>query len=235
MNTHQDIDFESSNSFVRSFNRIFCDWGQSKTPYDQNGNIKSKTAPLWANPAKKFFLSLFVVSFICSILFCLSFIIVKYYGNKDYDDSNENICIDESKKDFKNAFIIIGAVILFVNCLMFCFIYSTEYASDKEWSRYLILLTFFWLCMLGFNIAQYVVTAKSLKNFNDLKKTDIMRKKCKSLFRANLAMNFIVAICSSIIEIIALIKLLIISKQFFLNKYVPHSAVCEDEDIIIIE
>jgi len=214
MNTHQDIDFESSNSFVRSFNRIFCDWGQSKTPYDQNGNIKSKTAPLWANPAKKFFLSLFVVSFICSILFCLSFIIVKYYGNKDYDDSNENVCIDESKKDFKNAFIIIGAVILFVNCLMFCFIYSTEYASDKEWSRYLILLTFFWLCMLGFNIAQYVVT---------------------SLFRANLAMNFIVAICSSIIEIIALIKLLIISKQFFLNKYVPHSAVCEDEDIIIIE
>ena len=235
MNTHQDIDFESSNSCVRSFNRIFCDWGQTKTPYDQNGNTKSKTAPLWANPSKIFFLALFVVSLICSILFCLSFIIVKFYGNKKYDD-NENICIKESKKDFKNAFIIIGAVILFVNCLMFCFIYSTEYASDKEWSRYLILLTFFWLCMLGFNIAQYVVTSKSLKNFNNNIKNNYSGSKiCKRIYRANLAMNFIVAISSTIIEIIELLKLLIISKQFFLNKYVPHSAVCEDEDIIIIE
>lgn len=234
MNTHQDIDFESSNSCVRSFNRIFCDWGQTKTPYDQNGNTKSKTAPLWANPSKMFFLALFAISLICSILFCLSFIIVKYYGNKNYDD-DEKACIEDSKKDFKNSFIIIGAVILFVNCLMFCFIYSTEYASDKEWSRYLILLTFFWLCMVGFNIAQYIVTSKSLKNFNDLKKLDVITKKCKRLYRSNLAMNFIVAICSTIIEIIELIKLLIISKLFFLNKYVPHSAICEDEDIIIIE
>ena len=42
---HQDIGYDSSNNCVRSFNKLFCFWGQRKKPYDVNGNIKGKTAP----------------------------------------------------------------------------------------------------------------------------------------------------------------------------------------------
>ena len=123
---HQDIDYDSSNGCVRSFNKTFCFWGQRKTPYDREGNIKGKTAPLWANPAKKFFMWMFIISLIMSILFLTAYLIVNYYNNdiinKAKKESNDNDkCILESKKKFKIVFVVFGTIILFLNCKIFFF------------------------------------------------------------------------------------------------------------------
>lgn len=131
--------------------------------------------------------------------------------------------------------------IIFIYFLLgFCylFFYCKNYASDQEWSRYIIILLFFWLCMVGFNVASYIVTSSNLRYYNKdkdgiFKKNDV--KKCKNLYRANLGLNFCVCIVNSIIEALILFKIFMISKEFFFTKYVPHSAVCEDDDIIIIE
>ena len=238
---HQDIDFESSNSFIRAFNRLFCNWGQRKVPYDVNGQIKGKTAPLWENPSKTFWLIIFIFSLIMSLLFIASFVVVNYYSddvinNKNANDIEKN-CINISKSKFKTVFGVIGGIILFVNFLCFLFMYCKDYASDQEWSRYLIITAFFVFCMIGFNIADYVITSKNLKFYRDniTNEYDNSAKTCKRVFKANLGMNFTVCIISSIIELIVLIKIFLIGKFFFLNSYVPHTAVCEDEDIIIIE
>ena len=123
---HQDIDYDSSNGCVRSFNRTFCFWGQRKTPYDKEGNIKGKTAPLWANPAKKFFMWMFIISLIMCILFIAAYIIVNYYNNDIINKTNQNsknterftndYCITNSKKKFKIVFVVFGTIILFLNC-----------------------------------------------------------------------------------------------------------------------
>ena len=130
---HQDIDYDSSNGCVRSFNRTFCFWGQRKTPYDKEGNVKGKTAPLWANPAKKFFMWMFIISLIMCILFIAAYIIVNYYNNDIINKTNENsktpkpftndYCITNSKKKFKIVFVVFGTIILFLNCILFLFIF----------------------------------------------------------------------------------------------------------------
>ena len=130
---HQDIDYESSNGCVRSFNRTFCFWGQRKTPYDKEGNVKGKTAPLWANPAKKFFMWMFIISLIMCILFIAAYIIVNYYNNDIINKTNQNsnnpkpftndYCITNSKKKFKIVFVIFGTIILFLNCKFFIIIF----------------------------------------------------------------------------------------------------------------
>ena len=122
---HQEIDYDSSNGCVRSFNRKFCLWGQRKTPYDKEGNIKGKTAPLWANPAKKFFMWMFIISLIMCILFIAAYVIVNYYNNtmEKNKDNTQDDCVIKSKKKFKIVFVIFGTIILFLNCKKFLYLF----------------------------------------------------------------------------------------------------------------
>ncbi len=121
---HQEIDYDSSNGCVRSFNRKFCLWGQRKTPYDKEGNIKGKTAPLWANPAKKFFMWMFIISLIMCILFIAAYVIVNYYNNTIKDNnSDDDKCVINTKKKFKIVFVIFGTIILFLNCKKFLYLF----------------------------------------------------------------------------------------------------------------
>ena len=218
------MEFETNNSCVGSFNRIISGWGMRKTPYDEKGNYKGQTAPLWANPSLTFFLSVFIVNLILSLLFIGCFIAVKYLAKTtDCDD-----------KKYKNEFIIIGSVILLVNSFYWLFLYLKKYASDQEWSRYMIFLVILWAALIGFTIAEIVVTVKSL---NDYKQTGrlLLDIDCDDILKAIISINFIVGICNAIVSIIVIVMVFIISKNLFFQKYVPHTASCEDEDIIIIE
>lgn len=227
-----EMTFPSPNECVRSFNRFFCGWGIRKTPYDINGNIKGGTAPLWANPSRTFFLIFFILNFICSILFIASYIVVQYYSNQHKDDGN----CQQAKGNFKTAFIVIGSIILFVNSLYWLYIYLKEYASDQEWSRYMIILLVFWLAMVGFLIAEYIISVDNLSFYNDNKTLfeGDENKSCRHVYIANLSLNFVVSIFNTIIAIIMGVKVVFISKGLFFTKYVPHTATSEDEDIIIM-
>lgn len=225
------MEFETNNPCVRSFNRIVCGWGMRKTPYDEKGNYKGQTAPLWANPSLTFFLSIFIVNLILSLLFIGCFIGVKY-------ETNQNDCSDDEK--YKNEFIIIGSVILLVNSLYWLFLYLKKYASDQEWSRYMIFLAILWAALIGFTIAEIIVTVKSLDDYNKAfrlleDKDNNSEDKCQEIFKASICINFVVGICNAIVSIIVIVMVFIISKNLFFQKYVPHTASCEDEDIIIIE
>ena len=219
------MEFETNNPCVRSFNRIICGWGMRKIPYDEKGNYKGQTAPLWANPSLTFFLSIFIVNLILSLLFVGCFIGVKY-------ETNRNNCSDDKK--YKNEFIIIGSVILLVNSLYWLFLYLKKYASDQEWSRYMIFLAILWTALIGFTIAEIIVTVKSLDDY-DKAFRGLKMSTCQKVFLASICINFIVGICNAIVSIIVIVMVFIISKNLFFQKYVPHTASCEDEDIIIIE
>ena len=219
------MEFETNNPCVRSFNRIICGWGMRKTPYDEKGNYKGQTAPLWANPSLTFFLSIFIVNLILSLLFIGCFIGVKYTTGKEK-------CPDDEK--YKNEFIIIGSVILLVNSLYWLFLYLKKYASDQEWSRYMIFLVILWAALIGFTIAEIIVTVKSLDDYNKAFRR-LKMSTCQQVFLASISINFIVGICNAIVSIIVIVMVFIISKNLFFQKYVPHTASCEDEDIIIIE
>ena len=116
----ESIDFPSSNVFIQKFNNYFCSWGQRKTPRDIDGNVKGRTAPLFSNPSKKFFVILTLVSFILSILFIISYVIISYQKGKleeDNDINNVNYkCIVSAKNEFSLSFIIIGGILIFLNC-----------------------------------------------------------------------------------------------------------------------
>lgn len=237
--------FPSNNQCWRSCGDKCCSWGQRARPIDQNGNIRGQTAPLWKNPAKTFFKVVCALAFILGILFVIAFIIIKYKNDDILEDAEEeqandnDRCIIKSEKKLKPIWIVIGAILIFMNAFCYCFIGCKTYASDQDWSRYLIVTSFFVVVLIGVNIAQYVITIKNLDLYNndEIFKTEGGEDKdqCKNLFKANLIINFIVAGLSTIIEIMVIIRIIFIAKDFFMTKYVKHDAKCIDDDIIIIE
>jgi hypothetical protein len=101
------------------------------------------TAPLWLNPNKLFYKVLFILCLICSLIFVGSFIAIQYYNNTTYNGvvsfnntnytifnstnttntipsnqtvSNNNACVSISYEYLKSSFIVIGSIILFLNC-----------------------------------------------------------------------------------------------------------------------
>lgn len=56
-------------------------------------------------------------------------------------------------------------------------------------------------------------------------------KECNQLFVANLYLNLVVAVISAVIAIALIIKVIIIANQYFVIKYVPHTAKVFDDDI----
>ena len=229
----------TNNSFVRKLGYIFCRWGQRRKPRDINGDLKGMTAPLWKNDYVKFYTIVCIISFILTILFILSFVIVNYKNNmilskKDGNDSNRE-CFEESKEELREYFIVIGGIILFINAIYYCFISCKKYASDQEWSRYLIIGTVILAVMLLFNIFHYIITVKNNKYYiNGSEGLFNKSSSCRKLFVANIVINYIVCIAYSLLEIVVIIKTILIAKNFFFTSYVPHTAKCRDDDIIII-
>lgn len=56
---------------------------------------------------------------------------------------------------------------------------------------------------------------------------------CNQLFQVSLWCNLLVAVISSILSIFLILNVILIAKNFFFVKYVPHSAICTDEDIVV--
>ena len=240
-NDKLEIYSQTNNSCVRKFNDIFCSWGQRRKPRDINGSLKGMTAPLWKNDNVKFYIIVCIISFILTVLFILSFVIVNYKNNIVINKIDENNisknCFKKSKEKLREYFIVIGGIILFINAIYYCFMACKKYASDQEWSRYLIVGTIILVIMLLFNIFHYIITVKNNKYYrND--KDNIFNKNyagsCISFFVANLVINYIVCAAYSILEILAIIRMILLAKNFFFTSYVPHTAKCVDDDIIII-
>ena len=69
-----EMDFPVTNNCVKWFNHTFCNWGQKKTTYNKEGQIKGKniykillyiiggTAPLWVNPSPTFYKVFFILT-----------------------------------------------------------------------------------------------------------------------------------------------------------------------------
>lgn len=218
MNKELEMNFSTSNSCLRSFHKIFCSWGQRKTPYDVNKQIKGQTSPLWANPRQKWFLSFFIVNLLSSLLFAAIFIANAFY----LPDTNCN-----NSNSITLSFIVIGGIVLFGNskfiiyylALYWLFLYLKDYANDQEWSRYLIFCSIFNLALLGYIIASFLLIKTHFKS-------------CTNWIKA---LNYVVSVVSLIISIMVFVITLLLAKDFFLYKHVPHTAICEDEDIIIME
>lgn len=220
----QEIDYPSNNGCVRKFNDIFCNWGIRRKPKDQSGNLKGMTSPLWANPAQKFFSIICGVAFLLVVLFVAAYIVIKFKNDDREKDKNGGCKLDKSN----TLYIIIGSALLFVNAFYFCYLGFKEYASDQEWFRYIIIGLVFWAALVGVNIANYVFTVKNLKDKDNF-------KGCKNLLLANVIINFIVCIGCTIMEVLVIIRLILLFLQFFLKSFVPHTAKCVDDDIIIVE
>lgn len=239
--------YPSTNSCIRNFNKSCCSWGQRARPNDINGELRGMASPLWANPAKKFFIVMCVITFISVVLFIIAYVVVSYKNGDILDKAEEEIankdpddaCVIQSKKKLKVYFIIIGAALLFINALCYCYLGCKKYASDQEWSRYLLIASIICALLLIFNIIHYIVTIDNYKYFDKnevfVESLGESKKTCKNLFRANLIINFIVCILSSIILILVIIRIMIIGCQFFIKSHVPHTAKCIDDDIIIID
>lgn len=59
-------------------------------------------------------------------------------------------------------------------------------------------------------------------------------KVCNQLFQMNLWSNLIVVILIAILSVLLLIKIILIAYNFFFVKYVPHTAISTDDDIIVL-
>lgn len=239
------MNYPTNNSCWRSCENKLCSWGQRAKPRTIDGSFRGMTAPLWKNPAKSFFIVICVIAFCLAVLFVIAFLVINY-KNDDILDSSEkeavkdenDLCIIACKDELKPAWIVIGAILIFINAFCYCFIGCKEYASDQEWSRYLIITSILCVILIGVNVFHYIETIDHFKFYNDDKDKVFIgdyKSECKQLFVANLVLNFFVAVSCSIVEILVLIRVFFIGKDFFMKSYVPHTAKCVDDDIIVIE
>ena len=94
--------------------------------------------------------------------------------------------------------------------------------------------------MVGWIIADMIYSVKLINYFNDNysdTKDTVFRPsttKCNNLFKVNSYGYLVIGIISCILGLLQILKLLQLYKNFFLVKYVEHSARCEDENIIVI-
>lgn len=237
--------YPSNNSCWRNCSNKICSWGQRAKPRDQQGNLRGQTAPLWKNPAKTFFTVITVVCFILAVLFLIAFLIINYKNNDIQDTaedgrSPDDLCVMESKKKLKVVWIIIGVILIFLNAFCYCFLACKDYASDQDWSRYCIITCIFCGILIIINIVHYVITFKNINYYSDdndqvFNEENGKKSTCKHLFVANLVINTIVCFACTIVEVLVIIRLIFIAKDFFFKQYVPHDAKCIDDDIIIME
>lgn len=152
------------------------------------------------------------------------------------ESQNNLLCVNKCYKYLGGLFIVIGSIILLLNAFYALFIANIEYASDKEWSRYLVLNVILWACLIGFVIGDYLVFLENM-NFYSKDPEGIFAlagtATCQQLFQINLFLNLIVAVLISVLGILLILKIILIARQFFMVKYVPHSAISNDEDIIV--
>lgn len=232
-----EMDYETTNPCARSFNECFCNWGVRKTPFDGAGNIKGKTAPLWINPCPKLFIASFVMCLFTTLIFLASFVVIQhhpYLFDESTKETFSSLDIDDPFIPYKDAkkftFFVIGTIILFVNTFNFLALYSKEYASDEEWFRYFILTIIFTVGMLAIFVCDIIFTIKNYNKYDKIKKlgTDDYYLAYVILSIFYIAFNFITFILDLIIH-------LLIYKNYVFAKFVPHTASCEDEDIVVME
>ncbi len=80
------------------------------------------------------------------------------------DALNNIICVKQSYLYLRSWFIIVGSIILLLNgnfityfLAFYClFMACVDYASDQEWSRYLLINTIMWCALVGFLIGNYL-------------------------------------------------------------------------------
>lgn len=240
------MNFPTNNKCWRDCENSICSWGQRAKPKDPNGQLRGMTAPLWKNPAKVYFAIMCAIAFVLGVLFIIAFIVIKYKNDDILEESEEEAvkspndrCVIATKKKLKAFWIVIGAILIFLNALCYCFLSCKSYGSDQDWSRYIIITLIFSVLLIAVNIAQYVINVDNLTYYknNDVFQPEDKDDKgqCKNLFKANLIINFIVAALSTILEICVIVRIIFITYDFFIKSYVPHSAKCVDDDIIIIE
>ena len=154
-------------------------------------------------------------------------------------DVKDVYCMYVSFNQINSIFVLIGGLILFSNFfhMMYlgCYI---EYASDKEWFRNLSINSFIWILMCAFIIADFIYSANLISYYS---KNSVVggifsstTPKCTQLFQINMYGYLIVAILTAILCIFQIIKIVSIFKKFFLTNYVPHTARCEDENILVM-
>lgn len=156
-------------------------------------------------------------------------------------DTRDVYCMYISFNKINSIFILIGGIILFVNFFhmtyLGCFL---EYATDKEWSRNLACSAFILLLLSIFTIGDIVYSASLISYYNKNEGADfnfifnVSANKCKSLFKVNMIGYLIVGIITGILVIFQSLKLVSLGKKYFLTEFVPHTARCEDENILVI-
>ena len=148
-------------------------------------------------------------------------------------------CMYISYNKINSIFVIIGGIILFLNFIHLMYIGCFEYASDREWSRNLAISSIIWVIMIGFIVGDFIYTVSLIVYYNDNKIGDTAlfnsnTPKCNNLFQVNMYGYLITAIIASILAVFQIIKIFQLVKQFFWTYYVPHTARCEDENIVVI-
>lgn len=170
------------NTSFQRCDRFCCSWGQRKSSYDKEGNLKGiiksiifigGITPLWENPSLLFYKILFILTLIGSLLFIGSYVAIQNYNSKllnsvptattdaqeKLNQTNNKDCVEKSYSYLKSFFIIIGSAILLINCKInilrilafyYLFLNCVSYASDKEWSKYLIIHALLWVALVGF-------------------------------------------------------------------------------------
>lgn len=165
---------------------------------------------------------------------------------KETNSTSTNVedayCMYKSYNEVNAIFVIIGAVILFLNFFHTMNIgFILDYASDNEWFRTLILNFILWLLMSGWLIGDIIYSSYLINYYNDNYSSNssssvfrMSTTKCNNLFKVNSYGYLVVGIVTAVLAIFQIVKIFLIFKRFFMTDYVEHTARCEDENIIVI-
>jgi len=161
-------------------------------------------------------------------------------NTSSYIASNDLICMNTITSRLGSFFIVIGSIILFFNALYHCYLYNVEFATDEEWSRYLTFEGIALVCLVGFDIGDYIWCIQNIQYFTNNSGTNQLFTMpgvsvCPSLFHFNTYCNIVVAVLISVISVFQGFKISANYKElFFPKEQDEYRARCDDPDIIIL-
>ena len=120
------------------------------------------------------------------------------------------------------------------------FLFMVDYATDEEWYRYLCFKFILFICLVGFDIGDYLWCINNISYYTANSGVNQLFTKpgvsvCPTLFNFNLYANLIVSVLITVICIFQLIKTCTNYKElFYPSNQEEYRARCDDPDIIIL-
>ena len=221
--------------------RQICDYlssyGFQLSDHHFDKNHKGSPAPLWNNFSKRFFFYFAIVNFVIFLLIFIApatIVTLGIYNSENLEESNKNFktCLEEIQREISTISLLLALFALIMNGLISSYLSRIDYASDQEWSRYLLFYSIAWAFLILTDTGLFLDFINFIEFSSDSKVFELENvEQCVRLFEINKWLTLSVAGLIGVLAFTQMLSVVQLMKRFLLTSGIDKFAIIEDSNI----